>query len=403
MSAITGIDPETSPADAPAVPGALAGAVEHARTAAVEEASADIGERAGAAAVGEHLGFVVEDEVSVSHHFAADLAGYRGWRWSVTLAAVGDGPVTVSEVVLLPGGEALVAPAWVPWQERIRPGDLGPGDLLPTDPDDSRLVPAYVESDDPAVEEVAVEVGLGRTRVLSREGRLEAAERWREARGPGSDLARAVTEVCGTCGFFTPLAGSLRAGFGVCANEYSPADGSAVSVEFGCGAHSELRVEQGSPVHVAALVYDDGVDLERVPTGRVGGVGKDPATEPGAGREAEPAPVSAEGSDAEGEAGAGPAEAPPSEAPATEAATAQAADSGVVVEEPAGEESGREAVLSPAAEDAPAAVADAADAPTAPAAVTDSDEAVEEVAAPDEPVDGPAEAEAARGDEGVTS
>ncbi|MCE3556323.1 DUF3027 domain-containing protein, partial [Pseudonocardia sp. RS11V-5] len=278
MSAITGIDPETSPADAPAAPGPLAGAVERARAAAVEEASADIGEHAGAVAVGEHLGFVVEDEASVSHHFAADLAGYRGWRWSVTLAAVADGPVTVSEVVLLPGGDALVAPAWLPWQERVRPGDLGPGDLLPTDPDDSRLVPAYVASDDPAVEEVAVEVGLGRTRVLSREGRLEAADRWRDARGPRSELARAVTEVCGTCGFFTPLAGSLRGGFGACANEYSPADGAVVSVEFGCGAHSELKVEQGSPVHVSALVYDDGVDLERVPTGSAATtLTKDPA------------------------------------------------------------------------------------------------------------------------------
>ncbi|GAA4713234.1 hypothetical protein GCM10023215_65170 [Pseudonocardia yuanmonensis] len=423
MSAITGIDPETSPADAPAVPGPLAGAVEHARTAAVAEASADIGERAGAAAVGEHLGFVVEDEVSVSHHFAADLAGYRGWHWSVTLAAVGDGPVTVSEVVLLPGGEALVAPAWVPWQERIRPGDLGPGDLLPTEADDSRLVPAYLESDDPAVEEVAVEIGLGRTRVLSREGRLEAAERWREARGPGSDLARAVTDVCGTCGFLTPLAGSLRAGFGVCANEYSPADGSVVSVEFGCGAHSELRVEQGSPVHVAALVYDDGVDLERIATGRPGGTAED-----------RPATVDhAAGAVADEEAGE-LAEAPSTEAPATEAASAEAADTGVVVEVPAANvaepaEGAQETGASPAAEDAPAAVADIADAPTAPAAVTDTDDAVEEVAAPDEPVEAPADgadttglttevtaepgpaesgadgAEAAepRGDEGVTS
>lgn len=365
MSAITGIDPETSPADAPAVPGPLAGAVERARTAAVEEASADIGEHAGAAAVGEYLGYVVEDEVSVSHHFAADLAGYHGWHWSVTLAALADGPVTVSEVVLLPGDEAMVAPAWVPWQERIRPGDLGPGDLLPTDPEDSRLVPAYVQSDDPAVEEVAVEIGLGRTRVLSREGRLEAAERWRDARGPGSDMARAATEVCATCGFFTPLAGSLRAGFGVCANEYSPADGSVVSVEFGCGAHSELKVEQGSPVHVAALVYDDGVDLERAPTGTA-------ATE----AESEPA------ADA-------PADAP-AEEPATEAATAEAADAGVVVEEEA-----PQGAVPPTAEDAPAAVADAAEAPAATAAVTDTDEAVEEVAAPDEAAGSAGETDAA--------
>jgi hypothetical protein len=399
MSAITGIDPETSPADAPAVTGPLAGAVERARTAAVEEATADIGERAGAAAVGEHLGFVVEDEVSVSHHFAAGLAGYRGWRWSVTLAAVADGPVTVSEVVLLPGEEALVAPGWVPWQERVRPGDLGPGDLLPTEPDDSRLVPAYVQSDDPAVEEVAVEIGLGRTRVLSREGRLEAAERWRDVRGPGSDMARAATEVCATCGFFTPLAGSLRAGFGACANEYSPADGSVVSVEFGCGAHSELRVDQGSPVHVAELVYDDGVDLERVPTGRVGGVGEDRAADSAAADSAAADSAGGEGAGELAEApstGAPATETPGAEAPATEAATAEAAEAGVVVEEPAAEPvegAQEEAAVSPVAEDAPAAVADAAEAPTAPAAVTDSDEAVEEVAAPDEPVDG-SEAEA---------
>jgi len=237
-------------------------AVELARAVAVEEAATDLGPAAAEAAVGEHLGVIVEDGSAVTHHFAAALAGYRGWRWSVTLAAVEGGPVTVSEVVLLPGDEAMIAPAWVPWQQRIRPGDLGPGDLLPVEPDDTRLVPGYLQSDDPAVEEVAVEIGLGRTRVLSREGRADAAARWQDVRGPASEMARAATRVCGTCGFFLPLAGSLRAGFGVCANEYAPADGTAVSVEFGCGAHSETEVEVGSPVHVAELVYDDGVDLE---------------------------------------------------------------------------------------------------------------------------------------------
>jgi hypothetical protein len=250
-----------SPITEASAPGVLAGAVSQARAAAAEEAAADLG--AGApSAVGEHLGVRAEDGFAVSHFFAADLPGYRGWRWSVTLAAVEGGEVTVSEVVLLPGDQALVAPGWVPWHERIRPGDLRPGDLLPVDPEDTRLVPAYLRSDDPAVEEVAVEIGLGRTRVLSREGRLEAADRWRDAHGPQSEMARAAAEACGTCGFLLPLAGSLRAGFGVCANEYAPADGEVVSVEFGCGAHSELKVDVGSPVHVAALVYDDGVDLE---------------------------------------------------------------------------------------------------------------------------------------------
>ena len=77
-------------------------------------------------------------------------------------------------------------------------------------------------------------------------------------------MARAAPGVCGTCGFFLPLAGSLRAAFGVCGNELAPADGSVVAVGFGCGAHSDVQVEPMSPVAVAELVYDDGVDLEPV-------------------------------------------------------------------------------------------------------------------------------------------
>ena len=60
---------------------------------------------------------------------------------------MGDEGVTVDEVVLLPGPDAIVAPAWVPWRERIRPGDLSPGDVLPVDEDDPRLVPAYLAGD----------------------------------------------------------------------------------------------------------------------------------------------------------------------------------------------------------------------------------------------------------------
>jgi hypothetical protein len=169
----------------------------------------------------------------------------------------------VSEVVLVPGPDALVAPVWVPWQERIRPGDLRIGDLLPTPEDDPRLAPGYLASDDPAVEEVAREVGLGREKVLSRFGRDEAAQRWQEGpRGPAAEMAHVAPGSCGTCGFLLPLAGSMRAAFGVCGNQYSPADGAVVAVGFGCGAHSDVAFEPASPVAVAELVYDDGVDLE---------------------------------------------------------------------------------------------------------------------------------------------
>lgn len=215
-----------------------ASAVEVARAAAVEDAGDE-------QLVGEYLGAVAEDEVAVTASFLALERGYRGWHWSVTVALVDAPAPTVSEVVLLPGPAALVAPAWVPWDQRVQAGDVGLGDLLLTSPDDFRLAPGYLDSDDPAVEAVAQELGLGRPRVLSRDGRLEAAERWHDgAFGPGDDIAKAAPGRCGTCGFYAQLAGSLGGAFGVCANEYAPADGRVVDVEYGCGAHSETVIDR---------------------------------------------------------------------------------------------------------------------------------------------------------------
>jgi hypothetical protein len=230
----------------------LAAGADLARAAAEEVAGGGVGEHLGVDAGGERL---------ATHRFAAELPGYRGWYWAVTLArAPRAKAATVDEVVLLPGADALLAPAWVPWSERVQPGDLGPGDLLPAPADDPRLVPAYVDSGDPAVEEVAFELGLGRARVLSREGRLDAADRWYAGDGgPDTPMARQAPGRCGTGGFLVPLAGSLRAGFGVCANEITPVDGRVVSVEFGCGAHSEATAGLGPAVEPPAeIVYDDG-------------------------------------------------------------------------------------------------------------------------------------------------
>jgi hypothetical protein len=171
--------------------------------------------------------------------------------------------VTVDEVVLLPGDDALLAPEWVPWSQRLRPGDLGIGDLLPTKVDDERLVPAYLLSDDPAVEAVAFELGLGRVRVMSPLGRDEAADRWYAGDGgPDTAMATHAPGRCGTCGFYLPIEGSLRATFGVCGNAYSPRDGAVVSADAGCGAHSEAVVEPAA-TPPAPPTYDDGVDIER--------------------------------------------------------------------------------------------------------------------------------------------
>ena len=88
------------------------------------------------------------------------------------------------------------------------------------------------------------EFGFGRPRVLSREGRDDAAQRWHDGPfGPDDAVAQAAPANCVTCGFFTPLAGLLGMALGACANEYSPADGRVVDVEYGCGAHSQTVID----------------------------------------------------------------------------------------------------------------------------------------------------------------
>jgi hypothetical protein len=75
-------------------------------------------------------------------------------------------------------------------------------------------------------------------------------------------MARLAPAHCGTCGFFLQLAGSMRGAFGVCGNELAQSDGRVVSVEHGCGAHSEVQVEPLPAVEVDEPVYDDGDDVE---------------------------------------------------------------------------------------------------------------------------------------------
>lgn len=69
--------------------------------------------------VGSVVGHIVEGEHVLSLLFAADLAGYPGWHWSVTIARVEDAEPTVLETELMPGERALLAPEWVPWSDRL--------------------------------------------------------------------------------------------------------------------------------------------------------------------------------------------------------------------------------------------------------------------------------------------
>jgi hypothetical protein len=217
----------------------LSAAVDLARQVAV-----DLAEQP--ADVGEHLGHVVEGERLVSHRFACTARGYRGWVWTVTLARVARArTATVCEAVLLPGDGAILAPEWLPWSERLRPGDIGPGDVLPFRADDPRLVPGWTPTGDDELDSVAIdELALARARVLAPQGRDEAATRWYAGtNGPTSPGALAAAAACGSCGFLVPLQGALGTVFGVCANAWSPDDGRVVSLDHGCGAHSETDVE----------------------------------------------------------------------------------------------------------------------------------------------------------------
>ena len=218
---------------------------------AVDDARAALLDLVAEGDVGEHLGCVAESGKVVTHLFECRKLGYRGWRWSVTVArAPRQKTVTVDEVVLLPGDDAVLAPEWVPYRERIRPGDLGPGDLLPTEEDDARLVPSFLSGDDleeledpDVAKAVGDELGFGRVRVLSVEGRELAAERWYEgSHGPEASIAQSAPASCESCGFLVRIAGPLGRLFGVCANAFANDDGRVVSMDHGCGAHSEVRL-----------------------------------------------------------------------------------------------------------------------------------------------------------------
>jgi len=209
--------------------------------------------------VGDHLGTAADGDRLVTHYFACRKPAYRGWRWAVTVArAPRVKHVTVDETVLLPGDEAVLPPEWVPWSERLRPGDLGVGDILPAAEDDDRLEPGYTGGGDEEYALVANELGLGRPRVLSPIGRDDAVDRWYSGdQGPTAPIALAAPARCSTCGFLLLLGGALRQMLGVCANEYSPSDGKVVSFDHGCGAHSEATAPTPATSAAAMPVADE--------------------------------------------------------------------------------------------------------------------------------------------------
>jgi Protein of unknown function (DUF3027) len=227
-------------------------------------------EMAGQECVGNHVGLQADGERVVTHFFECLQPGYVGWRWAVTVARASRSKlVTVDEVVLLPGPNSLLAPEWVPWRDRVRPGDLGVGDILPATPDDERLVPVVASEGDDGLQawpgedesELPGPPEAAQVRVLSAIGRDDTAERWYTgAHGPHTALTRSAPAQCASCGFMVRLSGPLGAVFGVCANEYAPEDGRVVSADHGCGAHSEAT-GQGHEPTVPPIIDEMGYDL----------------------------------------------------------------------------------------------------------------------------------------------
>lgn len=194
--------------------------------------------------VGAHVGVVVESDRVLTHCFECLLTGYPDWFWTVTLARIPrSSRPTVDEMSLRPGPDAKLAPEWVPWADRLEPSDVQPTDRLPYNADDARLESGFEATGEDADEASTFELGLGRTRVLSPLGRSSAFQRWYEGEGgPSNSATRSSKATCSTCGFLILLAGSARTLFGVCANEWSSFDGHVVSMDHGCGSHSETDV-----------------------------------------------------------------------------------------------------------------------------------------------------------------
>lgn len=314
--------------------------------------------------VGEVVDAIELGDNVTDFRLAANVRGYEGWQWSVTLYHDTEvGTWTVNESSLVPTDDALMPPAWVPWKDRLEPTDLAPTDSIGTDPDDPRLEGGFrktepvqaaaaasasargdvstnvdevatgaesgnadgssdagmstdvdnatnvdmqaddggstnvdkaadggkstnvdsatnvddatnvdnaakaiaaaedIEADKAAeTDDIVEEFALSRRHVLSPQGRAQVAKRWYEGpRGPKAlSTKTAGGNLCSTCGFFVPLKGELNLMFGVCANKWSPDDGRVVSVDHGCGEHSEIEPPEPSHLWVQSKpAYDD--------------------------------------------------------------------------------------------------------------------------------------------------
>lgn len=88
--------------------------------AARDQARAALSEITESHTIGAALDHEVQGEHVLTLFFECLLPGYPGWKWAATLARVDEkSDVNVLEVEMLPGNDAVIAPEWVPWSERL--------------------------------------------------------------------------------------------------------------------------------------------------------------------------------------------------------------------------------------------------------------------------------------------
>jgi hypothetical protein len=88
--------------------------------AAVDVARAPLLDITPADTIGEPVGHVVEGEHVLSLLFECTMSGYPGWHWNVSMSRIDEqSDPFVLETELMPGGDALLAPEWIPWSDRL--------------------------------------------------------------------------------------------------------------------------------------------------------------------------------------------------------------------------------------------------------------------------------------------
>lgn len=98
--------------------------------------------------------FVSETEPAkgvIELRYLCQMRGYSGWHWLVTLTQPDKRkPATISELNLVASEDALLAPEWVPWSERLSEfrKQLRAEGKAKTDAEADELIKALVVTDD---------------------------------------------------------------------------------------------------------------------------------------------------------------------------------------------------------------------------------------------------------------